>query len=255
MSSKADLKKFSNYGRMLSILCALVFPGLGLYSWITTPDSTTAIYCVFISPVMMIIELPTCCGCMSWCKAVDKYTRWLTRFWFTRAILYIGVTAAYYAIYQTTSRASNPWSLMLPNIALDVAAACYLIATFRREPVPILGDGGNVQYEANNPNNGAAAAAATGFFGWARKNPDAAKAAVAAGAAAAPTLAQQYFGGSDPENPTAAPATTVAVAQPTSPADGLLTGKRKESNGSNFGGGGLFGSKSYGDVPEANPFG
>lgn len=142
---------------------------------------------------------------------------------------------------------------MLPNIALDVAAFFYLIATLRREPVPQIGNSGAVEYVAVDGGNGKGdgGSGAGGIFGVFKKGGAGSAAAGAAASAAAPSLARQYFGGSDPESTYAPP-----VVHPHGSSESLHAGgARKDTPSAHFTGGSLFsGSKGY-DMPEANPFG
>lgn len=269
MPEKGDLKKWSNYGRTISLICAIAYPVLGLYCWVTSLTSGGAVFCTFISPLVGIIEMPTCCTCFTWCKVVDKYSRFLTRFWITRALIYIGISAAFYSIYSM-NKAETSMFLMVPNVGLDVAALFYIIATFTREPVPTLNKGTDGASEltderSSNNNKGsgngkddgdAAARAASGLFGFLAKNPKAAKAVVGA-AAAAPSMGQKLFGGSsDGDEEHGRPASSADPFMSSSSSASSNSGA--QSNGG-FGGGGLFGGakSKYGyasDAPEANPF-
>lgn len=41
------------------------YPVLGIYSWFGSSTTNAAVYCTFISPIIALIEVPTCCACFS----------------------------------------------------------------------------------------------------------------------------------------------------------------------------------------------
>ena len=188
----------------------------------------------------------------------------VTRYWWVRGVLYLGMAAGGYALYATVpcdteKNGSNCWYTLVPMTGLALAGVLFIVATVRREP----GKGDDEAAGSAGKSTAPPAVPPPGVFGgfFSRKvDETATKAATAAGAAAGKSAAQSMFGSKseDAEVPAPAPA-------PAGPTPGMFSGGGLFGGSSSGGGGGgsvpaagaTTKASKYGydaTSPEANPF-
>ena len=198
------------------------------------------------------------------CEKVAGTTSLVTKYWWVRGVLYIGMAAGGYALTATTQSScpvnggSNCWYILIPMTGLAVAGILFIVATLRREP----SKGDEAAAAAGKP--APPAVPPPGVFGnfFQRKTDDTVnKAATAAGAAAGKSVAQSMFG-TKSEDPEVPPAPAPAPAGPTASmftGGGLFGGSSSSSGAGASAPAAVAAAKSskYGydaTSPEANPF-
>jgi hypothetical protein len=93
------------------------------------------LYLLAVGAIVLFIELPSCCTCAVWCTKITSCLHVFTGYWIVRAVVYIGLSAGGYAIYEIKRPEPNG-SLIITVIMLTFAAAIYIVATILREPNP-----------------------------------------------------------------------------------------------------------------------
>lgn len=88
---------------------------------------------------MFIVELPSLCTCMSWCRAVQRYSKFLEMNW-VRGLIYTGLAACGWALYSH-DRGQQSVAGVILWITVPLAGLLYFLSIYFYGDEPSAGAG------------------------------------------------------------------------------------------------------------------